>query len=87
MVKDSSGEGIFVVTSNSLCYMDNTGAIRILDNFPYYNNYDIVVGNDDDLFVLGSAGIYVVDKTDLLSGKSLEYKLPSAIGLEKAAYA
>ncbi len=85
MVKDSSGDGIFVVTSNSLCYMDNTGAVRILDNFPYYNNYDIVVGNDDDLFVLGSAGIYVVDKTDLLSGKSLEYKLlNSDCGLEKA---
>lgn len=35
--------------------------------------------------MLGSAGIYVVDKTDLLSGKSLEYKLLNGdSGLEKA---
>ena len=34
MVKDASGEGLFIVTSNSLCYMDKTGIIRILDNFP-----------------------------------------------------
>lgn len=71
MVKDASGEGVFIVTSNSLCYMDKTGIIRILDNFPYYNNYNVVNGNNDNLFVLGSAGIYVVDKSALLSGKNL----------------
>jgi hypothetical protein len=75
MVNDDSGEGIFIVTSNSLCYMDKSGVIRILDNFPYYNNYNVVNGNNDNIFVLGSAGIYVADKNALLSGKELDYKL------------
>lgn len=84
MVADKSGDGIFIVTSNNICYMDRDG-IRILSNFPYYNNYDIVEGSDDTLFVLSSAGIYVVDKAELISGADMEYKLlNSSSGLEAA---
>lgn len=84
MVKDEENGGIFVVTSNNICYMDNEG-IRILDNFPYYNNYDVVVGSDNTLFVLSSAGIYVVDKNEMLAGKDIEYKLlDSRAGLDAA---
>lgn len=79
MVEDADGTGIFFVTSNSICYQDKKG-IRILD-FPYYNNYDVVEGTNGMLFVLGSAGIYVVDKQDLLAGKA-DYKLlDSKVGL------
>ncbi len=84
MVKDKDSEGIFVVTSNNICYMDGNG-IKILDNFPYYNNYDVVEGSDNTLFVLSSAGIYVVDKDELLAGNELEYKLlNSGAGLDAA---
>lgn len=75
MVEDSSGDGIFIVTSNSICYMDKTQNIRVLKNFPYYNNYDIVNGKDGMLFVLSSAGIFVVDEKKLLSGDDVEYRL------------
>lgn len=82
MISDSDGKGTFFVTSNSICYQDDNG-IRILD-FPYYNNYDIVEGKNGMLFVLGSAGIYVVDKHDLLAGDA-DYKLlDSQAGLLKA---
>ena len=70
MVKNEDG-GVFIVTSNGICYMDTEGKIRSLDKFPYYNNYDIVEGIDHTLFISGSAGIYVVDKEDLLSGRKL----------------
>ena len=84
LVKDEENDGIFIVTSNNICYMDNDG-IRILDNFPYYNNYDMVEGSDNTLFVLSSAGIYVVDKDELLAGNTLEYKLlNSGAGLDTA---
>ncbi len=84
MVADKSGDGIFVVTSNNICYMTDDN-IRILDNFPYYNNYDIVQNSDNTLFVLSSAGIYVVDRDELISGEELEYKLlNSGAGLEAA---
>ncbi len=85
LVKSMDDEGVFVVTSNSLSYMDADGNIRECTNFPYYNNFDVVERQDGTLFVLGSAGIYVVDKKELLEGGALEYKLLNAkMGLQKS---
>ena len=78
LVRDVDGTGTFVVTSNSLCYLDGDFNLKLLDNFPYYNNYDLWQ-EDSRLFVLGSAGIHVVEKDDLLSGKTpLLYELLDA---------
>ena len=75
-IPDGSTGGVFVVTSNGLCYMEPDGTVRSLDNFPYYNNYDIWIQGTDTLFVLSSAGIYVTDREELLSGtKDLHYEL------------
>lgn len=71
-------DGFFIVTGNGICYADKESKLCVLDNFPYYNNYDIVKGNKGELFVLCSAGIYVVDKEELLSGESLKYLLLDA---------
>lgn len=68
IVADRDGLGYYVVTSNSLCFMDNDYKIRTLTNFPYFNNYDVVENDDGMLFVLSSAGIYVIDKDVLLNG-------------------
>lgn len=78
MVQEKEGGGIFLVTSNSLCYLSESGEIRILRNFPYYNNYDLVEGENGEVFVLGSAGIYVVDKKELFTSRDLEYELLNA---------
>ncbi len=67
---DSDGSGYFIVTGNSLSYMDKNYNIRTLTNFPYFNNYDVVDNNDGMLFVLSSAGIYAIDKDILLNGGS-----------------
>ena len=78
-VSDEKGGGVFIVTSNGLCYMNRDGKIRTLDNFPYYNNYDIWIRNTDDLFVLSSAGIYTLNREELLSGREdLSYMLLNA---------
>ena len=68
-VSDTRTGGVFIVTSNGLCYMNTDETIRKLDNFPYFNNYDIWIKGTDSLFVLSSAGIYTVDRNELLSGK------------------
>ena len=68
-VLDAKTGGAFVVTSNGLCYMNTDKTIRTLDNFPYFNNYDIWIKGTDAMFVLSSAGIYTVDRNELLSGK------------------
>ncbi len=85
-VKDTCSEGVFIVTSNGLCYMDEEGSVRSLDNFPYFNNYDVWAKDDDTLFVMSSAGIYVVNRTDLLSDHAgLSYDLlDSRRGLNSA---
>ncbi len=85
-VADPKGEGVFIVTSNGLCFLSLDGSIRTLDNFPYFNNYNIYVRDEDTLFVLSSAGIYVVDRDELLSGtEPLTYDLlDSKQGLSSA---
>jgi energy-coupling factor transport system substrate-specific component len=77
-IKDPKSEGVFIVTSNSLCYMDPTGSIRVLDKFPYFNNYDIWVKDEDSLFVMSSAGIYVVERDELVEGGDIAWELLDA---------
>ena len=69
MVKDTDHGGMFIVTSNSLCFMKND-KIRILDNFPYYNNYDIVEGKKGEVFVLSSADLLSTKKETGKRGKT-----------------
>ncbi len=77
-VKDPKSDGIFIVTSNSLCYLAPDGTIRVLDKFPYFNNYDIWVKDDDTLFVMSSAGIYVVERDELVEGGEIAWELLDA---------
>ncbi len=77
-IKDPKSEGVFIVTSNSLCYMEPDGSIRVLDNFPYFNNYDIWVNDEDTLFVMSSAGIYVVERDELVAGGDIVWELLDA---------
>lgn len=67
--------GTYLITSNSICYMTEDFTVRHLANFPYSNNYDLVVCENGNIFVLGSAGIFVVSRDDLLSGKKVDYIL------------
>ena len=76
-VYDEKGSGTIIVTSNGLCYMDSDGSIRILENFPYYNNYNVYINEKTDrMFVISSAGIFVADREDVLNDvKNLQYDL------------
>ena len=77
-IKDPKSEGVFIVTSNSLCYLEPAGTVRILDKFPYFNNYDIWVKDEDTFFVMSSAGIYVVERDELVEGGELAWELLDA---------
>ena len=77
-VKDPKSEGVIIVTSNSLCYLDENENIRVLDRFPYFNNYDIWVKDADTLFVMSSAGIYVVERDELVEGGEIAWELLDA---------
>lgn len=77
-IRDPKSEGVFIVTSNSLCYLEPDGDIRVLDKFPYFNNYDIWVKDEDTLFVMSSAGIYVVERDELVAGGDIAWELLDA---------
>ena len=65
----------YAITSNGINYVDKDFSIHPLTNFPYSNNYDMIVRQDGNIFVLGSAGIFVVTRDELLSGKKVDYIL------------
>lgn len=76
IVEDPVEKGAYIVTSNGLCYMDRYDNISMLDNFPYYNNYDVWPFEDGRLFVLSSAGIYVTDRSEIINSLDKpEYEL------------
>ena len=77
-IKDPKSEGVFIVTSNSLCYLSAENKIRVLDKFPYFNNYDIWVKDEDTLFVMSSAGIYVVERDELVADSDMAWELLDA---------
>ncbi|MBQ2101577.1 MAG: HD domain-containing protein [Lachnospiraceae bacterium] len=79
IVQDPVQRGAYIVTSNGLCYMDSKDEISILENFPYYNNYDVWAFEDGKLFVLSSGGIYVTERAELFrqDGK-IDYELLDA---------
>ncbi|MCR4999130.1 MAG: response regulator [Lachnospiraceae bacterium] len=69
------GYGYIYVTSNAL-YYDDRDVIHRLSNFPFNNNYDAYVTEDNKLWVAGSAGVCVVDVDDALANReSYPYKL------------
>lgn len=63
-------KGFYVVTSNGLCYMEPDGTVRSLESFPYFNNFDVQPGNNGEVLVLSSAGIYVMSEEDLVGSVS-----------------
>ena len=65
--------GYFVVTSNSLSYMENN-QIRKIEQFPYFNNYDVLI-HEGKAWILSSRGIFVADPENLLSEEKIKYQL------------
>lgn len=74
MVSDKQSGNVYIVTSNGLCYLKEEKA-EFLKNYPYYNNYDIIMDPDGEMFVLSSAGIYVLNRNELMSGGDVTYQI------------
>ena len=79
MTACSDGEHVLIVTSNGICCMDSNYNIRTLEHFPYFNNYDIWTSDGGKLFVLSSAGIYVLSEQDVIHDtEEMNYELLDA---------
>ena len=69
--KDSSRNLFWLVTSNSIAYLDDSYNVSTIDNFPYSNNFDIYQNSKDELWILSSNGIYVIPAEDIMKNENL----------------
>ena len=58
--KDHKRDIYWLVTSNSISYLDGNYGVVTINNFPYSNNFDIYQNDRDEMWVLSSNGIYIV---------------------------
>ncbi len=82
MYKDISGDGYFVLSGSGLCYMYPDYSIREFEEFPFYNNTDLFQTTKNDVVVLSTAGIYIVNYDELMSfGPMNVHHLDEKMGL------
>lgn len=72
--KDKKHDVIWLVTSNSIQYLKG-GRVKSVNSFPYNNNYDLYLNDNNEMWVLASCGIYTANIDDLLSDSVSDYKL------------
>ena len=70
--KDTEKDIYWIVTSNSLAYMDADYNITTIKQFPYSNNFDLYEDDSDNMWILSSNGIYVAGKQELLDNKTID---------------
>lgn len=72
MKKDPERSGYWIVTGNSLAYMENE-QIRAIRSFPYSNNFDVFFGKNDKIWVVSSSGLYCVSGPALVDDNVQDY--------------
>ncbi len=69
---DVSRDITWLVTSNSIAYMDADYHVTTVRNFPYPNNFDLYENSLNEMWVLASNGIYVVSVDELLANDKID---------------
>ena len=69
--KDRTKNIFWIVTSNSVAYMDKEYHITNIDQFPYSNNFDVYDNSKGDLWILSSNGIYVISSDDMVKNEEI----------------
>lgn len=67
--KDPMRAGYWIITSNSIAYMEHE-EVHTITNFPYSNNFDIFFNETGEIWILSSNGIYVVDGDALAANEN-----------------
>lgn len=71
---DPNRGGTWVITGNSIEYIDLNGDITFIDKFPYSNNFDMLFYNDV-MVIISSNGVYMISNESMLDGEDeLKYK-------------
>lgn len=85
--KDEKRNMYWIITSNSIAYMQND-KITTIKNFPYSNNFDIFFDAGGGAWILSSNGIYMTGVEKLIEDEKPEYILyDTSCGLPSVATA
>lgn len=71
--KDIKRNIMWVVTSNSIGFLNADYDTTTIRNFPYLNNFDLYQNSKDEMWVLSSNGVYVARTEDVLKGGQFRY--------------
>ncbi|MBQ9901973.1 MAG: HD domain-containing protein [Clostridia bacterium] len=69
--KDLKRNLYWVVTSNSIAYLDENYQATTVKKFPYSNNFDLYQNSQDQLWILSSNGIYVVSSDEMVQNEEI----------------
>ena len=64
--KDRFRDIYWIVTSNSIAYMNASHAVTNITKFPYSNNFDLYENSSGEMWVLSSNGVYVLSADELI---------------------
>lgn len=64
---DEKRDIYWIVTSNSLAYMDKDYHVTSIRKFPYTNNFDMLLDHEDHFWILSSNGLYVIPAEELMA--------------------
>ncbi len=67
--KDRTRDIFWIVTGDSIGYMNGDYEITTVTNFPYPNNFDLYQNSKDEMWVLSSDGIYVVPTEQMVKNQ------------------
>ena len=70
--RDRTRDLYWIVTGNSLAWMTPDGQVTTLENFPYFNNFDLYQNSRDVTWVLSGNGVYVLPTEELLEDRDLQ---------------
>ncbi len=71
IIPDEKRKIYWLVTGNSLAYMDEDYKVTTLTDFPYSNNFDLYINSRDEIWVFSGNGIYVAPAQRMVANKNI----------------
>ena len=70
--RDTDRRLFWVVTGNSIAFLDDNYEVHNVEGFPNSNNFDLYENGRDEIWVLSSDGVYIARAEDMLGGDTID---------------
>ena len=69
--KDTAKDIYWIITSNSIAYLDSDYKVTTIEKFPYSNNFDVYQNSKGELWILSSNGIYIIPSDEMVKNEEI----------------